>query len=61
MNTAHVQRLLIDLGFLFKKTDESETGRLPVWQCLDDDGVPLAQSKWLGELVRDVESSLGGI
>lgn len=57
MNTQSVQNALIELGFTFRKTDEEH----PVWECLDENNIPMCSSPWLGECIRKIEYEVGGV
>lgn len=60
MNTAQVQKILIDLGLSFEKrqVEGFESGK---WFALDEDCVPLASAKVLSEVIWTVERQIGGV
>lgn len=60
MNTAHVQKLLIDIGYLFKKITP-ENSDVPRWVCMDDDEIPLCSDRILSKVIWDMDIMLGGV
>lgn len=60
MTTAHVQKLLIDMGYLFKKITP-ENSDVPRWVCMDDDDIPLCSDRVLSKVIWDMDTMLGGV
>jgi len=60
MTTAHVHKLLIDLGYLFEKITPQNSD-VPKWVCLDNDKIPLCSDRVLSKVIWDMDKQLGGV